>query len=118
MHHLFRTSQIHVGMFKNAESKLQFENPSHRAVDKRFGNRAALDTLNQKPHISWLVGNVHIHAGLQRHLSGLLLIPSYVFIDDGIEAAAFALNDALEAEFMAKDVSIPFLRRVDRKSTR
>ena len=97
MHHLFRTSQIRIGVFEKTQAKLQLEHPAYRAINQRFGNCSTLDTFNQKLHVSWLVGDIHIHACLQGHLSCLFLIPRYVLIDNGIETAAFAHDDALEA---------------------
>ena len=105
---------IDVGILEQAQAELQLENSAHGAIHQRHGDTALFHALDQRPHVSRLVGDIQIDSGFQTQLSGFLLGGHDVLVNHGGEAAAFALDDALETDLLPQNVVHPLHRGVRR----
>ena len=105
---------VGVWALEESEPELLFQHSADGPVDQLHWDSPFFDVLNQRRHVSGLVGDVQIHARSQGERARLLLGWNDIFIDERCETVALARDDPLEAELLAQDFRKPLLGGVSR----
>jgi len=100
MHLLLGMIQIDIRMLEKPEAKFEFQYPPHGSIDERHWNSAFVNALNQRPHVSWFIGDIQINSCAERQSSRFFLGWNNSLIDQGCETIAFTRDDSFEAELL------------------